>query len=156
MRCNKFTCLHKKAIRRGNKEKRKLEKYRKQTQSLEYGKNKKPLEEDVENLWKKDIYTFKSMLKDWMESSLQQRHPEMTLILNLALLIPPPTAEVERSFSLMKLVCSQLQARLTPENVSHFMRISKFWPVTEKDHKDILKPWLAADDTKSGKRKVAC
>ena len=63
----------------------------------------------------------------------------MTLILNLAALIPPSTAEVERSFSLVKFICTRLQARLTQENLSHCMRIGKFRSLMQKDHKEILK-----------------
>ena len=52
------------------------------------------------------------MLKQWVESGFEARHPKLSRILNLAALIPPFTAEVERSFSLMKLICAKLRNEL--------------------------------------------
>ena len=57
------------------------------------------------------------MLKQWTESGCATRHPDIKRILNLAALIPPSTAEVERTFSLMKLICTKLGNRLSQENL---------------------------------------
>ena len=63
------------------------------------------------------------------------------------LVFPFVITMVERSFSLMKLICSRLRARLTQENLSHCMRISKFRSLTEKDYEETLKCWLAAESS---------
>lgn len=83
-------------------------------------------------------------------------HTEITRLLTLAALVPPSTAEVERTFSLMKLICMRLQNRLKQSNLANCMRICKF-PVVldDSDYANILKLWLEADETKSKKRKVA-
>ena len=69
---------------------------------IKLDKNIKTLQFRIEELEKKNIYTFEIMLKQWVELGFESRHPELSMILNLAALIPPSTAEVEWSFSLMK------------------------------------------------------
>ena len=45
------------------------------------------------------------MLKDWCtDNKLISMHQDITKIIEMAALIPPSTAEVERSFSLMNLI----------------------------------------------------
>ena len=66
-------------------------------------------------------------------------HGDMTKILALAALIPPSTAEVELSFSLMKLICTRLRYSLTSEHLSACMRISKFRELMDEDFQEILK-----------------
>ena len=65
-------------------------------------KNKK------ESLSKKQNYSFKVMLEQWLGSDYAVRYCEITKLLFLAALIPPSTAEVERSFSLKRLICTKL------------------------------------------------
>ena len=62
-------------------------------------------------------YSFEVMLKQWAESGCATRHPDLTRILNLAALIPPSTAEDERMFNLMKLICTKLRNSLSQENL---------------------------------------
>ena len=64
-------------------------------------KNIKSLKTKIEKLTKTKDYSFKVMLKQWTESGCANRHPDITRTLNLAALIPPSTAKVERTSSLM-------------------------------------------------------
>ena len=70
-------------------------------------------------------YLFDILLKSWMLSPFSDRHKDITTIILLRSLIPPLTAEVERSFSLMKLICTWLRNRLLTKSLSHCMRICK-------------------------------
>ena len=72
----------------------------------------KQLEKEVGILKKNQKYTFEVMLLAWMGNSAAVRHPDMTRLIEIAALIPPSTAEVERSFSLMKLVSTRLRNRM--------------------------------------------
>ena len=89
-------------------------------------KSIKTLENEKESLSKKQNYSFEVMLEQWMGSDYAVRHYEITKLLILAALIPPSTAEVERSFSLMKLICTKLHKWLTKENLMALMRICKY------------------------------
>ena len=80
-------------------------------------KNIKSLKTKTEKLKKTKDYSFEVMLKQWTELGCATRHPDIKRILNLAALIPPSTAEVERTFSLMKLICTKLRNRLSQENL---------------------------------------
>ena len=80
-------------------------------------KNIKSLKTKIEKLTKTKDYFFEVMLKKWAESGCKNRRPDMTRILNLAALIPPSTAEVEHTFSLMKLICTKLRSSLSQENL---------------------------------------
>ena len=80
-------------------------------------KSIKTLVNEKESLPKKQNYSFEVMSEQWMESDYAVRHSEITKLLILAALIPPSTAEVERTFSLMKLICTKLRKRLTNENL---------------------------------------
>ena len=88
------------------------------------------------------------MLKQWAESGCESRHPVISRILNLAALILPSTAKVERTFSLMKLICTKLRNRLSQENLGACIRICKFRELTENDFHSIMGKWLEANDTK--------
>ena len=94
------------------------------------------------------------MMEQWMSDNASVLHPDITKLIIIAALIPPSTAEVERSFSLMKLVCTRLRNRLSSETLSDCMRICKFRPLNSDDYQHILEKWLQADDTKGKKRKV--
>ena len=83
------------------------------------------LEEKVATLGNQQDYTFDILLKSWMLSPFSDRHKDITTIILLRSLIPPLTAEVERSFSLMKLICTWLRNRLLTKSLSHCMRICK-------------------------------
>ena len=115
-------------------------------------KNIKKYESEKHLLSKKQNYSFEVALEQWIGSNYAERHPEITKLLNLAALIPPSTAEVERSFSLMKLICTKLRKRLTNENLTALMRICKYQG--DIDYEDIKNTWLKADDTKSKTRRV--
>ena len=51
--------------------------------------------------------------------------PNITKVLTLAASIPPSTAEVECTFSLMKFICTQTRKQLSHENLGACMRIGK-------------------------------
>ena len=95
------------------------------------------------------------MLKSWYSSNLCTHHGDMMKILTLAALIPPLMAEVEWSFSLMKLICTRLRCSRTSEHLSACMRISKFRELIDEDFQEILKQWLQAKDTKLKEQRVA-
>ena len=118
-------------------------------------KNIKSLKTKIEKLTKTKYYSFEVMLKQWAESGCTNRHPDIMRILNLVALIPPSTAEVERTFRPMKLICTKLRNRLSQENLGACIRIGKFRELTEKDFHSIMEKWLKADDTKSKKRRVS-
>ena len=80
-------------------------------------KSIKSLKTKIVELTKTKDYSFEIMLKQWAESGCESRHPIISRILNLAALIPPFTTEVERTFSLMKLICTKLRNRLSQENL---------------------------------------
>ena len=122
---------------------------------LEMDKNIKKYEQKEDELSNIQEYTFEIMLSSWIKSDLAIRHPEITKVLKLAALIPPSTAEVERSFSLMKLICTRLRNRLLTENLGHCMRICKFRDLNYLDYDKIMEKWLTAENTKSKKRKVS-
>ena len=86
--------------------------------------------------------------------SLSTCHNDISVILTLAPLIPPSKAEVERSFSLKKLICTKLRKSVTTDTLSKCMRICKFQELNYEDYKEINKESLMADYTKSKKCKV--
>ena len=96
------------------------------------------------------------MLKDWCtDNKLISMHQDITKIIEMAALIPPSTAEVERSFSLMNLISTPLRKRLSVENLGHCMRICKFpRSLTENDYQQILSPWLEVAETKPKSRRI--
>ena len=99
--------------------------------------------------------TFGGMFQRWYnDNKMRVKHPDVTKMLLFAALIPPSTAEVERTLSLMKVICTRLRVSLSQVNLAHCIRISKFRKLCKEDYKTILDRWLAADDTKSKKRKV--
>ena len=59
------------------------------------------------------------------------------LLLTLAPLIPPSTAEVERTFSLMKLFCTGKRKRLSNEDLGACMHICKYKELSECDFQKI-------------------
>ena len=72
----------------------------------------------------------------------------------MASLISPSTAEVERSFSLMNLISTPPRKRLSAENLGHCMRICKFaGSLTENDYQQILS-LLEDAGTKSKSRRI--
>ena len=83
------------------------------------------LEEKVATLGNQQDYIFDILFKSWMLSPFSDRHKDITTIILLRSLISPLTAEVERSFSLMKLICTWLRNRLLTKSLSHCMRICK-------------------------------
>ena len=91
------------------------------------------------------------MLEQWMRSDYAVRHCEITKLLILAALIPPSTAKVERSFSLMKLICTKLRKQLTNENLIALMRICKY--EGKINYKEIKELWLNL--TKPNRKKDA-
>ena len=111
------------------------------------------LEEKVAILGNQQDYIFDILLKSWMLSPSSDHHKDMTTIILLGSLIPLLTAKVERSFSFMKLICTQLRNRLLTKNLSHCMRICKFRDLRVDEYEQILRLWLKADETKNKKKK---
>ena len=72
-------------------------------------KNIQKLEEKVATLGIQQDYSFDILLKYWMLSPFSDSHKDMTAFILLGSLIPPLTAEVERYFSLMNLICTWLR-----------------------------------------------
>ena len=77
-------------------------------------------------------------------------YQDITKIIEIAALIPPSTAEVEKSFSLINLISTPLRKSLSAENLDHRMRICKFpRSLTENGYQQILSRWLEGADNKS-------
>ena len=105
------------------------------------------LEKERDNLIKKQNYNFEIVLKDWCTDN-KLMHQDITEIIEMAVLIPPATAEVERSFSFMNLI-SNMPKRLSAENLCHCMGICKFpRSLTKNDYQQILLRWLEGAGTK--------
>ena len=117
-------------------------------------KKLKDCEEEISKESTSQKYTFEIMFRQWMRSKHSSRHPEMTKLLNLAALIPPSTAEVERIFSLVNLIVTPLRKKLDVATVAQCVRICKYGKFSEGDFKEILDRWLGAEDTKSKSRKA--
>ena len=96
------------------------------------------------------------MLKDWCtDNKFISMHQDISKIIEMAALIPPSTAEVERSFSRMNLISTPLRKRLSVENWGHCMRICTFpRSLTENDYQKILSRWLEGVGTKSKSRRI--
>lgn len=56
---------------------------------------------------------------------LDQLYPNVVKLINLALIIPCSTASVERGFSLMDSLCTNLWNRLSQSSLESLMRICK-------------------------------
>ncbi|XP_064614032.1 protein FAM200B-like [Liolophura sinensis] len=69
-------------------------------------------------------------------------------LFELALLIPPSTANVERGFSAMNLICSSLRASLNQTSLDRFMRINLNGPdsLSESYVKRIAEKWASVKD----------
>ena len=109
-------------------------------------RNFQPIEDPVVN--------FECMYRDWVQAGLNDCHKDVSAILKLAALIPPSTAEIERSFSLMKLICTPIRKQLDTHNMAQCMRICQYGPLNDTDYDEILRRWLEADKTKSKARRV--
>ena len=103
--------------------------------------------------WQSEEYTFDIFLKTWMLSPFSYHYRNMATIIVLGSLIHPLTDQVERPFSLMKIICTWLRNRFLTENLSHYMRICKFRDLRADEYEQILRLWLKTDETKNRKRK---
>ena len=84
-------------------------------------------------------YTFDILLKSWMLSPFSDRYKDVTTIILPGSLIPPLTAKVEQSFSLMKPICTRLRNRVLTKNLSHCIRICKSWDLKADEYEQILR-----------------
>ena len=114
------------------------------------------LEKERDNLIKNQNYSFEITLKDWRtDNKLISMHQDITKIKEMTTLIPPRTAAMERSFSLMKLISTPLRKRLSAENLRHCMTICKFpRRLSENNYQQILSRWLKGAGTKSKSRRI--
>lgn len=73
------------------------------------------------------------------------RYPETMHLFKIALLVPPSTANVERSFSVLKLLVSKLRTRLNDSSVDQLMRICFDGPqrLSDDDIAAICEKWKA-------------
>ena len=102
-------------------------------------KNVQKLEEKVATLGNQQDYTFDILLKSWMLSPFSDRYKDMTTIILPGSLIPPLTAKVEQSFSLMKPICTRLRNRVLTKNLSHCIRSCKSWDLKADEYEQILR-----------------
>lgn len=82
-------------------------------------------------------------------------HLDITKVLRLAVFIPQPTVEVERTFNLMKIICTRTRKGLSPDNLGACMRICKYKELFECNFQEIMDLWLEAEDTASKKHSVS-
>ena len=113
------------------------------------------LEKDWDNFIKKQNYNFEIKLKDWCtDNKLISMYQNITKIITVASLIPPSTAEVERSFSLMNLIWTPLCKCLSGENLGYYMRIWKFPRNLTENYQQILSRLLEGAGTKSKSHEI--
>ena len=89
------------------------------------------MENEEESLSRNKMRSFEIMHEQWMTSEYTIRYPNINKVLTLAALIPPSTAEVERTFSLMKRVCTRTIKRFNHENLGACMYICKYKELSE-------------------------
>ena len=116
---------------------------------------KKEFEGKIVTLKKTQKASFNVVYDRWVKSGYNTKHPSITKMLEYTALIPPSTAEVERVFSTMKLICTRLRKSLTTSNLGHCIRVSKFRELNKLDYEKIISKWLTAEDTKSKRRKIS-
>ena len=140
-----------------NKEKSKqtLASFLSKQKLIKVDKNIKTHQSDVEELKKIIKIHFWNCHKIMFCLISVSTHNDMSVILVLAALIPPSTAKVEHSFSLMKLICTRLRKSMSSKTLCNCMWICKFREMTNKDYNSILQRCLKADDNKS-KKKESC
>ena len=63
----------------------------------------------------------------------KETYPSMMKLLKFALLITPSTANVERGFSILTLLCTKQRNRLSPKNIDRLMRIILLGPEKIED-----------------------
>ena len=122
--------------------------------TIKIERNIKILEKEKESHANRQSFNFQIVLEQWMGSDYAVQHGKITKLLILAALVPPSTAEVERSFSLMKLICTKLRKRLLNEDLSAPMRICKY--TREINYEEIMELWLKAEETSTKKRHIGC
>ena len=96
-----------------------------QTGNLKHEKQQKYYIDQVERLCCDTKYNFKIMFCQWHDAGLFEWHKDVGWIIKVVALIPPPTIEVECSFSLMNLISKPLRKCLLPDNLQHCMQICK-------------------------------
>ena len=110
---------------------------------------------ELEGISKNQMYIFDIMMSQWCSSPFSKKHSDITRLITVAALIPGSTAEAERSFSLMKLVCTKLRNSLSTKSIGQLMRICKFGPISDGQFDEIFEKWMRVEETASGKRRVA-
>ena len=63
----------------------------------------------------------------------KETYPSMMKLLKFALLITPGTANVERGFSIITLLCTKQRNRLSPKNIDRLLRIILLGPEKIED-----------------------
>ena len=63
----------------------------------------------------------------------KETNPSMMKLLKFALLITPNTANVEREFSILTLLCTKQRNQLSPKNIDRLMRIILLGPEKIED-----------------------
>ena len=75
------------------------------------------------------------------QDDAEHSFPNILRLFKLALIIPTSTAEVERCFSCLNLLCTDLRSKLSQQNLEHLMRINLLQlskELTEPDWKKII------------------
>ena len=85
------------------------------------------------------------MLEQWMLFKYPIRHLDITKMFTLAAVIPPPTAEVEYTLSLIKLISTRARKMLSQENLVACMYNCKYKELSECDLQEIMDLWLEAE-----------
>ena len=83
-------------------------------------------------------------------------YPNMMSLLELCVIIPSSTAEVEHGFSVMKLLCTHLRASMLPSTLDILMQICLFGDsLTFEEVVDIYRD-SAVDENDSGSQTKRC
>ena len=64
------------------------------------------------------------LYKHFKQDDAEHSFPNILRLFKLALIIPTSTAEVERCFSCLNLLCTDLRSKLSQQNLEHLMRIN--------------------------------
>ena len=129
-----------------------------QTKTVAYKKifaKKKQSANVVGEKLKNFIAINKFTIADWFKTLSDAKYngktlyPNMMILLELILIMPSSTAEVERSFSVMKLLCTRLRASIKQTTLDCLMRICLHNELEDADFEEIVNIYRDCQDVSS-------
>ena len=129
-----------------------------QTKTVAYKKNlckEKTSANVVEEKLKNFIAVNEFTIADWFktlsdgECNGKTLYPNMMILLELTLIMPLSTAEVERGFSVLKLLCTRLRASMKQTTSDCLMRICLHNELEDADSEEIVNIYRDCQDVSS-------